>query len=231
MVETIFITGGTGYIGSRLIRALQKDPNYLIKALVRKGSEHKLPGGCELIYGDALNSETYQQLISPATTFVHLIGVPHPSPSKKALFKSIDGLSINEAAKAASFAGIKHFVYLSVSQYPSKIMKEYQDVRATGERTVFETGIKSSIMSPWYVLGPGHWWPILLLPFYGLFSLIPSTRQRAREQGLVTIDQMIKSLVDAIQNPPLTQTMTYTVPDIRKVVRETESREVRKPRE
>src|SRR4030095_7816954 len=97
MAGAIFITGGTGYIGSRLIKAIQEKKNYSIRALVRKGSEHKLPSGCKIIYGDALKAETYKDQISPATTFVHLIGVPHPSPSKKALFKSVDAASIEKA--------------------------------------------------------------------------------------------------------------------------------------
>ena len=215
MPETIFITGGTGYIGSGLIKEIQEKKNYSIKALVRKGSEHKLPSGCELVYGDALKAETFKDQITPATTFVHLIGVPHPSPSKKALFKSIDGVSVEEAAKAARFAGVKHFVYLSVSQFPSKIMKDYQEVRANGEKLLVETGLKCSFMRPWYVLGPGHRWPIILFPIYGLMSLFPSTKTQVREQGLVSIKQMIDALVYAIENPPSNQSRVYTVPAIR----------------
>jgi len=216
MPETIFITGGTGYIGSRLINAFQRKSNYSIKALVRKGSEHKLPSGCEMVYGDALRAATYKDQISPATTFVHLIGVPHPSPSKKALFKSVDAVSVAEAAKAADFAGINHFVYLSVSQYPGKIMKDYQEVRASGEELLTQTGFKCSFMRPWYVLGPGHRWPMLLFPIYGLLSLFPSTKTQVQEQGLVTIDQMIDSLFYAIENPPSSQYKVYKVPEIRK---------------
>ena len=86
-MQTVFITGGTGYIGTRLIKALQQK-NFHIKALVRKGSENKLPAGCEIIFGDALNATSYQHNISPATVFVHLIGVAHPSPAKKELLYS-----------------------------------------------------------------------------------------------------------------------------------------------
>ena len=53
-MQTIFITGGTGYIGTRLIKALLKEGDYHIKALARKGSEQKLPAGCEVVEGNAL---------------------------------------------------------------------------------------------------------------------------------------------------------------------------------
>jgi len=42
--QSIFITGGTGYIGSRLI-ALLAQRDHSVRALVRKGSERRLPIG------------------------------------------------------------------------------------------------------------------------------------------------------------------------------------------
>ncbi len=133
-MRNIFITGGTGYIGTRLIKALQREGGFRIKAVARKGSEQNLPAGCEVIPGNALSADSYQRLISPGSTFVHLVGVAHPSPSKKEQFKKIDLVSIQQAVRAAKLAGVSHFVYVSVSQYPSNIMKEYQMVRAEGER-------------------------------------------------------------------------------------------------
>src|SRR5882672_1389949 len=132
-MQNIFITGGTGNMGTRLIKALQNQ-EYAIRALVRKGSENKLRQGCEMITGNALDASSYQNKIDPSSKFVHLIGVAHPSPSKKEQFKKIDLVSIQEAVKAAMYANVSHFIYLSVSQYPTKIMKDFQEVRAEGER-------------------------------------------------------------------------------------------------
>ena len=146
-MQTVFITGGTGYIGIRLIKALQKENNFLIKALVRKGSEDKLPAGCELIIGDALNANSYQNNIAPATIFVHLIGVPHPSPAKKEQFKNIDLVSVEQAAKAATAAGTGYFIYLSVAMHPTKIMKDFQEVRAKGEALLLQQPFISSAHS------------------------------------------------------------------------------------
>ena len=201
-MQTVFITGGTGYIGTRLIRALLKEDSFSIKALVRKGSENKLPAGCDLVIGNALDASSYEKAIAPATIFVHLIGVPHPSPAKKEQFKNIDLLSIQQAAKAAANAGSSHFIYLSVAMHPTKIMKDFQEVRAKGEALLLKQPFISSFIRPWYVLGPGHWWPLLLKPVYWILQLIPSTRTAAKNLDTVTINQMIKALVDCIKNPP-----------------------------
>lgn len=217
MRRDIFITGGTGYIGSRLIKALQKDGVFHIKAVARKGSEQNLPAGCEVIVGNSLSAESYQQHIVPGSTFVHLVGVAHPSPSKKEQFKKIDLVSIQQAVRAAKLAGVSHFVYVSVSQYPSNIMKEYQVVRAEGEQLLEDSGIPCSFIRPWYVLGPGHWWPLVLLPLYSVFSLVPAYKEKLQQLGLVNIQQMINTLVFAIKNKPRGKTEIYQVPDIKNI--------------
>ena len=201
-MHTVFITGSTGYIGTRLIKVLLKDGNFHVRALVRKGSEHKLPQGCEIVIGDALDAGSYQHKIAPSSTFVHLIGVAHPSPSKKEQFKKIDLVSIKEAVKAATHAEVIHFIYLSVSMYPTKIMKDFQQVRAEGEQMLLQTNLKTSFMRPWYVLGPGHWWPILLKPFLLIANLIPGKIEAGKQLDTVTIKQMINTLSYAIKNPP-----------------------------
>src|SRR6476620_48211 len=117
-MQNIFITGGTGYVGTRLIKALQNQ-EYAIRALVRKGSENKLPQGCEMITGNALDASSYQNKIEPSSTFVHLIGVAHPSPSKKEQFRKIDLVSIQEQCKPLcmpTFLILFTWVYPSIQQ-------------------------------------------------------------------------------------------------------------------
>jgi len=210
----VFLTGGTGYIGSRLIPALQAR-GHVIRALVRQGSEDKLPATVEKIFGDPLRIDSYTDKIPPADTFVHLIGTPHPSPAKAKQFQEIDLVSIQVAAKAACEAGVRHFVYLSVA-HPASLMQAFIAVRTQGEALLRETGIPATFVRPWYVLGPGHWWPYAILPVYWVMELIPPTRESARRLGLVTIAQMVRALVWAVENPP-DQVRILDVPQIRRL--------------
>ena len=50
----VFLTGATGYIGSALARELV-GRGHRVRALVRAGSESKVPDGCKLVRGDAQN--------------------------------------------------------------------------------------------------------------------------------------------------------------------------------
>lgn len=196
----IFITGGTGYMGKRLIKQLVAR-GYDVTALVRKGSEHKLPKGVRAIVADVFDASTFQQWIPKAAVYVQLLGVPHPSPRKKAQFKEIDLRSVKSSADAAAAAKVSHFIYVSVAMTESGLMKNYQAVRREGEAYLQTKALPCTFVRPWYVLGPGHWWPVLLLPVYGIAQLNEAWRKKAAAFSLVTIGQMLRILLKAIESP------------------------------
>jgi uncharacterized protein YbjT (DUF2867 family) len=210
--HNVFITGGTGYMGQRLIATLLQR-GHRVRALVRPGSEKKLPAGCSPVLGNALESSSYAAQIAPADTFVQLVGVAHPGPGKAQQFREIDLVSGLGAVQAARSAGVQHFVYLSAGQ-PAPAMKAYLAVRAEVEAAIRAAGLDATILRPWYVLGPGHWWPYLLLPMYKLAELLPQTRAGALRLGLVTINQMTVALTEAVENPSR-GIRIVSVPDIR----------------
>jgi uncharacterized protein YbjT (DUF2867 family) len=209
----VFVTGGTGYLGRRLVvRLLSR--GHRVAALARPGSEWRLPSACEVVRGNALDGTTFAHAVAPADTFVQLVGTPHPSPSKAKQFVAIDLASIRASVSAATAAAISHFVYVSVA-HPAPVMKAYVAVRAEGEALLAAAGLRATILRPWYVLGPGHRWAAVLVPLYWIAERIPSTRDTALRLGLVTLRQMAAALVHAVEHPPPT-TRVVTVPEIRR---------------
>ncbi len=198
--RNVFVTGGTGYIGRRLITDLLRR-GHDVRALVRVGAERRLPAGSPAVHGDALDHTSYVAHVPPADTLVHLVGVSHPSPAKAALFRSVDLASVGEAVAAATSSGVQHFVYIGVAQ-PAPVMHAYVQVRAEAEALIRQSGLNATILRPWYVLGPARWWPVVLLPVYWVMELLPPTRETARRLGVVTLGQMIRTLVAAIETPP-----------------------------
>ncbi len=198
-IKKVFITGGTGYMGRALLGELRRC-GHEVRALVRPGSEGKLPPGCPSVVGDALNAASYAKSVPPADTFVQLVGTHNPGPTKAPQFRAVDLPSGLAAVAAAVEADIRHFVYVSVA-HPAPVMKDYIQARTECEEAIHKSGLNATILRPWYVLGPGHRWPYVLLPMYWLFGLFPGTRDSARRLGLVTLRQMISALVGAIENP------------------------------
>jgi uncharacterized protein YbjT (DUF2867 family) len=96
-------------------------------------------------------------------------------------------------------------------------MQAYIAVRQEGEALVRSSGIRATILRPWYILGPGHTWPYALLPVYALLRSIPNTRETAERLGLVTRKAMIAALVNAIETPVAERVRVLGVPDIRRL--------------
>jgi uncharacterized protein YbjT (DUF2867 family) len=212
-VSSVFVTGGTGYLGRPLIAALIAGGRP-VDALVRKGSEGRLPAGARAVFGDALEAATFADAIVQGSTIVHLVGTPHPSPAKAAEFLSVDLASIRATTTAASRSTAGHVVYVSAA-HPAPVMKAYIAARVAGEALVAATGIPATILRPWYVLGPGHRWPYALVPFYALLRALPPTRAGALRLGLVSRRAMVAALVRAVETAPAGGVRIVEVPEIR----------------
>jgi uncharacterized protein YbjT (DUF2867 family) len=131
-------------------------------------------------------------------TFIHLVGVPHPSLAKAQEFRTADLVAARSAIAAAVQAHVEHFIYVSVAQ--SAPVMTYLEVRAECEAMLRRSGMNVTILRPWYVLGPGHRWSYLLLPLYWVAERLPATKDGAQRLGLVTLRQMISALVAAVDH-------------------------------
>lgn len=212
MRRTIFVSGGTGYMGVELIRRLVAR-GHSVTALARAQSAGKLPAGCAVVPGNALDEASFSHAVPPGSTYVHLVGVAHPAPWKAAQFRSIDQTALEASVIAAVAAKASHFVFVSVA-HPAPAMKTYIAVRTHCEEILARSGLNATILRPWYVLGPGHRWPYALIPFYKLAERIPSLRAGALRLGLVTHAQMVSALEWAVENP-VAGRRVLEVPEIR----------------
>lgn len=201
----VFVAGATGYLGSRLVPLLLSR-GHAVTALVRPGSAEALPPGITLHTGNALDPAALSASLGDCDTFVQLIGTPKPAPWKGAAFRAVDRQALLASLEALPRSRIRHYVYLSVA-HPAPLMRAYITVRQEGEASLRDwvatnPGTSATFMRPWYVLGPGHRWALLLTPVYRFCELLPATREGALRTGLVSIGQMLAALVKAVEHPP-----------------------------
>lgn len=213
LVGEVLITGASGYLGRPLSAALL-ERGHRVRGLVRPGSESRLAPGVTPLIGDALDSLSWAHHVRAGETIVHLVGTPRPNPWKARAFERVDFASIGATVRAAAESGTGHLVYVSVA-HPAPVMRAYIDVRRRGEGLVRSIGCPATILRPWYVLGPGHRWPSLLIPVYAVWRRIPTTRESAVRLGLVTCTEMVNALVYAVEHRP-TGARVVDVPAIRR---------------
>lgn len=82
------------------------------------------------------------------------------------------------------------------------------------EAAIASAQLNATVLRPWYVLGPEHRWPYVLLPLYKIAELVPSTCDGAQRLGLVTLEQMLSALTCAVENP-VSGIHVTEVPEIR----------------
>jgi uncharacterized protein YbjT (DUF2867 family) len=191
-------------MGRRLSEELLRR-GHRVRCLARRGSERGVAAGAETVVANPLDAASYGANVAGCDTLVHLVGVAHPSPAKAAQFRTIDLASAKAAIAAATGAAVSHFVYVSVA-HPAPVMRAYIEARMEAEEAIRKSGLNATIVRPWYVIGPGRQWPLLLGP---VFRLLPE------RLGLVRIEEMIATLAEAVERPPR-GIRVVEVPEIRR---------------
>lgn len=113
MEQRVFVAGGTGYMGRELIPLLV-ERGHQVRAVVRKGSEAKVKGSCEVCTGNVLDGESYREQVTDCDTFIHLVGVPHPSPPKRA---SLSRSTFGRRRKQSGLRGQQEYGISSMSAW------------------------------------------------------------------------------------------------------------------
>ena len=213
-MSNVFICGATGYMGRVLVAELL-GRGHTVSALARAGSESRVPAGCRIVQGNALEGRSYVRALAPSDTLVQMVGTPKPNPFKGEQFRAVDLVAGLEAVRAAAESGVRHLVYVSVA-HPAPMMKEYIEVRSQVESAIVDAGVNATVLRPWYVLGPGHWWPYALVPVYKVAEMVPSMAEGAQRLGLVTLREMIAALAHAVE-VPAHGVHVLSVPEIRTI--------------
>lgn len=100
MTSTILLTGGTGTLG-RLVTPLLQDAGHTVRILSR--TDHESAKGIEYVTGDLATGEGADAAVAGVGTIVHCAG------STKG-----DDVKARTLVRAASTAGTRHLVYISV---------------------------------------------------------------------------------------------------------------------
>jgi hypothetical protein len=189
--QSVCIVDGTGYTGRHVVPLLLAR-GHPVTALVRERSARHVPAGTAVIAGDPLRMECYAH--------VQLVGVPHPSPWKAKQFCAVDRTACAAEITAAKPIGIRHFILVSVA-HPAPVIQACIDVRMECEALKLARAIPATILRPWYVIGPVHYWPLAFKLLYAWWERRPATRAHASRLGLLTLPQMLNALCWAVEYP------------------------------
>ncbi len=154
--KTLFITGGTGFLGRHTATSLRA-AGFDLRALVRLNSDRRnaLEGlGARIIDGDILDPLALDEGLEGAGTVVHLAGIIRERPNEGETFDRIHVEGTKMLAEAAWAAGVKRFIYVSALGTRPDAKSRYHQSKWEAETRLRSSGLEYVVYRPSIIFGP-----------------------------------------------------------------------------
>ena len=149
----ILVTGGTGFVGGHVVRAL-RDAGRRVRVLVRDpGAAGELEAlGCEVAEGDMTEPETLGRALDGVACVIHLVAIRQ---GKDEQFERIMSRGTRDLVDAAHGAGVGRFVHMSAlgTNERTKDLVPYYRAKWEMEQTVQGSGLPYVVFRPSFVFG------------------------------------------------------------------------------
>ena len=149
----IFVTGGTGFVGSYILKTFNEKGD-LLKVLVREGSKPKLSvTSAEVVYGDVLEPKTLPKAMEGCDAIIHLVGIIREYPSKGVTFHALHYDATRHVVDAARRVGIKRFLHMSANGANLHGRTPYQTTKWAAEEYLKASNLDWTIFRPSVIFG------------------------------------------------------------------------------
>jgi NADH dehydrogenase len=146
----ILVTGGTGFIGPHVVRALHEH-GHEVRVLVRDSTTARdLPAQAE--NGDMSDAESLRRATEGVDAVVHLVAIRQGRPEQ---FQRVMEQGTRDLVAAAKEHGVRRFVLMSAlgTSQETKDLVPYYHAKWDEEETVRGSGIDHVIFRPSFVFG------------------------------------------------------------------------------
>lgn len=178
----LFLTGATGFVGSRLAERLAQR-NVAVRCLVRdvRRAKRLQALGFELVPGDVRNPESFRQRLKGCEQVIHLASVIDKNPG---LMDAVNHRGTAALVEAARCAGVSRFVHVSSFGAAQKPQYAYAYSAWQAEQRVKQSRLQWVIFQPTVLVGTNdpftkgfkqmaRHWPFFVLPDRGKVRVQP----------------------------------------------------------
>src|SRR3972149_6107610 len=194
----ILVTGGTGFVGSHMVKRLARE-KIQTRCLVRRSSNIGLLKelGMEVTYGEVTDTESLKKAAEGVEAVVHLVGII--AEHKGAKFEKTHKQGKTNLADASKEAGVQRFIYISALGARENARSRYHKTKWEAERAVINSGMEYVIFRPSIMIGEGGEFITMLSKIVRWAPIIPIIDGESKVQPIYvenTVDCIIKSLTD-----------------------------------
>jgi uncharacterized protein YbjT (DUF2867 family) len=203
-VRTLAVTGGTGFVGSHLLR-LALAAGFDVRALTRGWK----PPEDEIAWVDGAldRPDSLVKLASGADAIIHIAGLINAR--NRAGFEAVNVAGTANMIDAARKAGVRRFVHISSLAAREPDLSDYGWSKAKSERLVASSGLDWTILRPPAVYGPGDRETLELFKMArrGLVALPPGGRF-----SILHVEDLCRLILASLDEPD-TWSETYEPDD------------------
>jgi NADH dehydrogenase len=148
----ILVTGGTGFVGPKIVHALRAEDRP-VRVLARRPEKHEQlrSWGCDVVQGDMTDAEGLRRATEGCSAIVHLVAILLGSPEK---FERVMVQGTHDLVAAAQEAGVGQIVLMSaLGTEEGKELTPYFHAKWEEEQAVKGSGIEHVIFRPSFVFG------------------------------------------------------------------------------
>jgi len=151
-VMKVFVTGGTGFVGTEIIDKLISEGHDVL-ALVR-GDSSRLDTRTEAVKGDILKPETFSDYLEGVDAVINLVGIIREIPSKGVTFENMHFKATKNVVDASVKHGVKRFIQMSANGTRANAVSGYHIYKYEAEEYIKKSGLDYTIFRPSLVYGP-----------------------------------------------------------------------------
>ena len=193
----ILVTGGTGFVGSHLIRRLRKD-DIAVRAVVRNPAKAQALKelGADVVPGDLSDKASLDKAAAGCDRVIHLVGIIQET--QVATFQGVHVDGTRTVLEAAKKAGMRHFFYQSALGTRPGAKSAYHKTKWEAEELVRASAIPFTILRPSLIYGAGDQFTIRLSEMIKLSPVLPVIGSGRSKIQPVYIDDAASCIVKAV---------------------------------
>ena len=194
----VFLTGGTGFVGSNIRKALGDRP---LRLLVRDRVRHAglESDRVELVEGDVTKPETLRGAMDGCEAVVHLVAII--AEEAGATFDGVIHRGAANVVAEAKRAQVRRFVHMSAMGTLHATHFAYSETKWQAEQAVQASGIPWTIFRPSVIFGPGDEFINTLAGLVKVAPIIPVVGSGQSKFQPVSVAEVAQAFVRALDDP------------------------------
>ncbi len=150
----ILVTGGTGYVGSRLVQKLvERGRDVRVLARDVAAAQRRFPRGVTFAPGDVTAPETLPAVLAGVDAVIHLVAIIRERGGRT--FEEINYRGTVHVVDAEKAAGVRRHLQMSALGALPDPDFPYHDTKYRAEQYVRASGLDWTIFRPSIIFGPG----------------------------------------------------------------------------